>query len=545
MSVTGEQVAITIDGCEHTVSTGITIHEALVLAGHPTRAPCGGKGACGKCAVLVNGSSVRSCAGLIRDGLDISIPSANRIGGDRILTDFGELGVPGPTTHGDADARGLGVAVDVGTTTIVVYLVDLASMTILGTASVINPQFVAGDDVLARIRYCGDHPDGLVRLSTLVRKAMEGCIETLLKDAPYDPDGTRPSVTRMVCVGNPTMMHILMQKDPASIGRAPFEPMVRDTMVGAYGTIMGLGTDSYGVPTSLRKTGVLIPGPISGYVGADTLAVMRAVRDRTGSGTHIIVDLGTNAETVLLRAGGEDLACSSAAGPAFEGRNISCGMRATDGAITGCTLSDGAISCEMIGEGPATGLSGSGVVSVIAELVYAGLIDGNGRFVERDGAMGGRVLPPDADLEDPRGPRFIISKGEAKGTQAVYIDQRDIRELQLAKGAVAAGIARLLQEASIGTRDLGSIFVAGAFGNGMDPADAMTIGLVPGSGEVSIVPVGNGAGLGAILMLGDDVWEPAGDGMEGGSEVRYLELSADRGFNALFMEHLGFGPGSG
>jgi uncharacterized 2Fe-2S/4Fe-4S cluster protein (DUF4445 family) len=404
----------------------------------------------------------------------------------------------------------LGLAVDVGTTTVAAYLCDLKTGQILSSAAVLNPQRRHGDDVISRIQAAGASAEGLATLQQLILEAIRylaGHCLALAGQSSADVDD-------MVVVGNTAMQLILAGIDPASLGRRPFEPAVRDAL--------HLPAAQFGFPFS-PETEIFIMPVIAGFAGGDTVACALADRIRHREETTLIVDVGTNGELVMGNRKGL-WSASCATGPAFEGAQIACGMRATDGAISACAydaLGRG-FSYQTIGSHPDTppvGLCGSGVIDAVLALRNAGLLLPSGQLVD------------DGSPDETRRIVIVPANQNLAGVD-VYLTQRDIRQVQLAKAALATGILCLLEKAGIPRVD--RTILTGAFGHAFNWRHAVAIGMLPDTavlGEVSTRS--NLAGEGAVMALLDRHQRLEAETIR--RETLYLNLAEETGFIRRFV----------
>jgi uncharacterized 2Fe-2S/4Fe-4S cluster protein (DUF4445 family) len=427
---------------------------------------------------------------------------------------------------GDTTSRLFGIAFDLGTTTVVATLLDLATGAPVAVQSVLNRQQPFGADVITRISSVMMDPDALHGLARLAHETLAELASAVCAEAGV----TAREVYEVAIAGNATMTHIVLGIDPEPLGMAPF--------ILASRAFPELLAADIGLDVHPRARAVVFPS-IGAYVGGDITAGLLASgmdRDRR---TRLFIDIGTNCEIVL----GSDeglLATAAPAGPAFEGASIRCGMRASDGAIESVTMTPETLTLKVIGDGPPLGLCGSGLVDSVAELVGLGLVDPSGRFVDdaraRDAAPA--LAPRLCVLGEER--VFVLHWAGEEGDleQALYLTQRDVRELQFAKAAIATGWSLLLEDAGIGPQDVQQVLLAGSFGSYLSPASAVRIGLVPPLPVMRIVSAGNVAGEGAKMAL-LSMRERAG-AVALLEEVSYVELS-DRGdFNDRFVERLAF-----
>ena len=409
----------------------------------------------------------------------------------------------------------LGVAMDIGTTTIVAYLLDLASGRQLAAASAMNPQAAFGADLISRLHAVLDAPGNGGRLRDAVVQAAGRVIRRACREAGCAPE----QVYEVTVAANTCMHHLFLGLDGAGLATSPFAPVV------ARG--LDLPAAEVGLPVHPRANVHLLPN-VAGFVGADTVAGVLATGLADRDGWTLLLDVGTNAEIVL---GTRDrlLACSAAAGPAFEGGHVSCGTVARDGAINRVRWEAGRLRAETVGGSPAIGVCGSGLLDAVRTLVGLGVI-----------LPSGRLLPPNAWpepvrqglgwSEEPEG----VLLGSGGGQRPVVLTQADIRELQLAKAAVRAGCETLLAIAGVAATDLHEVLLAGAFGNYLDPGSVLSLGLVPPVPPARLRSVGNAAGTGAKLALLDRGARQEAEQIR--DKVRYVELSLDPGFQDAFME---------
>jgi len=429
---------------------------------------------------------------------------------------------------GDTSSECFGVAFDIGTTTLAGYLVDLNTGTQVGVASAVNPQTRVGDDVISRINYVGEHLDGLKHLQSLVVSEMNRLVARMVRQANIRPENIYESVV----VGNTCMTHLLLGVDPRNLALAPYVPVFSQSLTVEAAEI-GLKINNSGQVHILPN--------IAGYVGADTVGTILASSIHEDDSIVLAVDIGTNGEIVL---GSRNLllACSTAAGPAFEGAHITHGMRAAPGAIDRVWVENGDIRFTTVGNHRPTGICGSGLLDAIACLLEVGIIHPGGRILDSS-----EVPQNHARLKNRLvNGGFVLSSAEqsAHGVP-IAITQRDIREVQLAKGAIAAGIRTLMEYLKVRVDDLSAVVLAGAFGNYMRKRSAIAAGLIPDVPVSKVRSVGNAAGEGAKLALISSEERRVAE--EIARFVQYIELTTDPGFQDRFAESLAFGswPGSG
>ena len=399
----------------------------------------------------------------------------------------------------EAEERGYGIAVDLGTTTMVVYLEDLAHQKNLGIRSLMNPQGSFGADVISRILFAREESDGLNRLRSLVRDSMEETIIQLCRSHRINPS----EIHRIAIAGNTTMLHIFRGTDPSPLAVYPFSAPFLEKQE------LSCAEAGWVELTSAPTT--LLPG-ISAYVGADIVAGMASV-DWPEDGTHaLFLDIGTNGEMAIGNHR-RIIACSTAAGPAFEGARISCGVGGIEGAVSHYS-SEG---YETIGSKAPIGLCGSGLIDAVAVLLEKGTIDLMG-FMEQD---------------------HLLIKSN-RDHPAILLTPQDVREVQLAKGAIAAGIEVLMQKAGITDpgNQISRVYLAGGFGHALHEATALRIGLIPEELAGKVIRAGNTSGTGARLWLHTNTFRERVEQILHRTE--YFELSGIGLFNTLFVERMIF-----
>ena len=405
----------------------------------------------------------------------------------------------------EPDQKGFGIAVDIGTTTVVAYLYNLETCACLGVQSTINPQVTLGVDVISRIKFCGDQPDGTEKMRSAIAICLNGLFEKLLRALELqDTD-----VLHIVLTGNTTMLHLVFGLSPVTMGYSPFDPA---SLFGFAKPAAELGlnapaADAYLVPC------------ISSFVGGDITSAILASGLAAGEDMCLLMDIGTNGEVALGNKNGI-WATSTAAGPAFEGAEITRGMAGVPGAVNSVFLQKGAIEYTVIGGGAPKGICGSGILDLAAIAAQTGLMDETGR-----------ILTPE---EAPEGAARYLR--EMEGQTAVYVDenvyltQKDIRHIQTAKAAMAAGVLALAHSAGIGLGDIKQVFIAGGFGNFMDKESAVRVGLLHREVEDKIKSIGNAAGSGAIMALLNEGYKRESE------RIAALGTHVELGGDAYFME---------
>ncbi len=423
---------------------------------------------------------------------------------------------------GDTQRSLFGFACDIGTTTVVGYLLDLTSGERVAVASTLNPQTRFGDDVVSRIDVAQRDASGLEALRSAIVEAMNDLIGQTVQQAGI----AREQVYALSVVGNTTMHHLFLGLSPEALGRSPYVPVIASPLE--------LRAGDAGLRAHPEARLFVLPN-IAGFVGADTVGVLLATRLQNSDQIRLAVDIGTNGE-MALGSRSRLLACSTAAGPAFEGAQLTHGMRAADGAIDHVDIVDGDLTIHSIGRGKLRGICGSGTVDAIAALRRLEVIDATGRLLTREevGAHIGDGLRKRL-VSHAHGGAFVLAPTEQTVIgEPIVLTQRDVRQIQLGKGAIRAGIEILMKELAIAPEQVVEVCLAGAFGNYIRPASALTIGLVPPFPRATITPVGNAAGAGAqMALLSRRAWEEAAAFW---AQVEYIELSLRQDFQQVFME---------
>ena len=425
---------------------------------------------------------------------------------------------------GDTSAALYGVAIDIGTTTVVCSLIDMNTGEELGHASEINAQKFFGLDVLTRITYEIEHPeDGREKL----QKAIVGSINKMVASVCEKHGVSQEQIYEFSVGANCTMMHMLMGVDARPIGKAPFAPVfarARDVKADSIGLKAAAGARLYCLPS------------VSAYIGADIVAGAYVCDLRSETGNVIFIDIGTNGE-IVLASHGKLMSCSCAAGPALEGMNISSGMRAAEGAIEDISIGEDGIELKIIGDCEPAGICGSGILTVTKELLRTGIVRKTGAFVKA-----GKFDESDYRAKyikvDEEGKRSFRMTEGGNGSDPLYITQGDIRQVQLAKGAILSGFMALMKRAGIGMEDLDKVLIAGQFGAHL-PAQSITgTGILPFEVEDRIQYVGNTSKTGAYMaLMSGKVKEEM---QKLAHEMDYLELGATENYERLLSECLIF-----
>lgn len=485
-------ITVLMEGRETIVpaQTGETLLEALARAGIAVSAPCGGLGRCRKCAVRATGALI--CEPGARLDEQTVLACRARLAGDvrvcvsETRTEILKKGIfPEEETDGEA---GLGVSVDVGTTTLAAYLVERGTGHVLASDARLNPQRSHGADVISRLSFALEGTENAALLQREVLAAIDDMTQSMLREAGREGE----EILRRALVGNTVMLHLLAGYPARSLAFAPFTPSytaLHERMLSGVRTILG--------------------GCVSGYVGADTLAAALACGLDERDENAMMIDIGTNGE-IMLKKDGRYFACSCAAGPAFEGAHIACGTGAVAGAIDHAHIEDGKIVYTTIGGGEATGICGSGLIDLTAALLERGDVTPMGRMAEN-----------------------------VRLSERVYLARSDIREVQLAKAAIASGIRILTEQAGAALEDVDRVYLAGGFGSFIDLDSACRIGLLPAALREKIVPVGNAAGSGSVRLLVSKQARRRAEALR--QATCCAELAAAPDFNDVYADELPFG----
>lgn len=528
------------------VLPGTPIIEAAAQAGLVLNSPCGGKGTCGKCLVKVRegkteptaaekkiipredlkkGSRLACQARIFAPSL-IYIPLNSRFSTQRILTTgWEERRAKFVPSKKESAPGNYGLAFDLGTTTLVGTILHTVSGQDLAVSSRINPQTVYGDDIISRINFVRNSPAGLEKLHHQVVETINEMITELSEKAKVE----RRHIHKMTVAGNSTMQHIFLKVSPESLGSLPFSLVVKEEVEIKAGEL--------GI--KIAPEGVIFVFPnIAGFVGGDTVAVILASGIFQSQEIKLIVDIGTNGEIVLGNRK-RLLAASTAAGPAFEGARISQGMRASPGAVEKVVMNE-EVEINVIGDIPPSGICGSGLIDAIAEMLRTEIIDQSGKIISRS------TLPDKVPkelqrrvIDEERKSKFLLAEKElTQDKQPLFITQKDVRELQLAKGALAAGIEILKKELGLEDENISQILLAGAFGNFIRRRQAKRIGLIPNLPSEKIVFIGNAASSGAKLALLSQELKKEAKAIS--RETEHIELSSRPDFQDEFIQAMAF-----
>jgi uncharacterized 2Fe-2S/4Fe-4S cluster protein (DUF4445 family) len=589
--VSVERVTIRLAPGDRTVAVapGTTLLRAAQAAGQEIVATCGGRGRCRSCRVqilacqtearddlsilvapifeetsfqiLADAGALRSTAALTLDSgvrkvfitptppksedhqdsdleallrpldgavTDVSVDALRRLparlraapGVTVALFDGMLLGIESGDTRGDL----YGVGFDVGTTTVVAYLIDLSSGTVIATASALNPQAAFGGDLMSRIAFAQEGLANVRRLHTRVVQSLNALIDEACQRAGVGRD----RIYKVAVVGNTVMHHLVLGIDPTFVGQAPYAPTVRRSVRVAASDV-GLRLNP--------PTPVFLLPIVAGFVGADALAMILATRLYESRDPRVAVDIGTNGEIIL--ASGDGLtACSAPAGPALEGAQLRCGMRAARGAIDQVRI-DRTVRYHVIGSEAPLGVCGSGILDAIAGLLEAGILDPSGRLPpEAPSALSDDLRRRVVTLPDGL-TAFVLARAGESGTGAdIMLTQADIRQVQLAKGAIRSGIAMLQRLTGIPDDRLAELMLAGGFGNYLSIPSAIRVGLIPRLPVDRVSYVGNAAGLGAQMAVISERERRRADDIA--RTVRHVSLATHPDFQSVFLDALQF-----
>ncbi len=512
------------------VHEGVTVLEAAGLAGVILNSVCAGAGTCGKCTVRIepHGLEVVACSWLIEGDITVVVPQQAPLFAKRVLEEGiqlqGDISCDIAAKYPSRTAKQIfGISLDIGTTTVVAKLLDLKDGRCLATASGVNPQMAFGDDVISRISNAGTEK-GFTKLHDMIISYVNSLITELCKDAEIDAD----DIYEISVAGNTAMNHLFLALPVKQLGEAPYE---------AY-SLQAFDKTPAQMSLNINSAGnVHVMENIAGFVGSDTTAVALAVSFDKIDKITLMVDIGTNGE--LLLGTKDDLyAASCAAGPALEGARIGQGSRAVAGAIESVRFDDKDVYVDVIGEEPAISICGSGLIDAVAVMLDLEIIDSTGRFAEKS-ALEQKLSPAIINrlIEKDGHPGFVLAWGDDKRKDLV-ISQRDIRQMQLAKGAIRTGIVILQKELGIEDKDIEQVFLAGAFGNYISRESALRIGMLPDIPCEKIHFIGNAASTGAqMALLSSEMRNLAAD-ITG--NIKYIEIAMAKDFQNTFADSMLF-----
>jgi len=504
---------------------------ALQAAGVGITAVCGGVGACGACVVQVSRGALAppdpdeaarlgpsaaaaghrlACAARVTAPGEVVVEPVNGVGAPLSQTEGPAVALPAPRTSPRRRAP-LGLAVDLGTTGLAAYLVDPAGR-VLASVGAPNPQVTFGEDVMARLTVALTDPARAASMRTVLAAEVDRLVGVLCRRAGV----ARRAVGEAVVVGNTAMHHLFFGLPVAQLAWAPYVPAERGERT--------VPADDVGLRLARGAT-VTSPPVVAGFVGADHVAMLLAAGAPDVPADRLVAfcDVGTNTEISLVGRG-RHLACSAASGPAFEGAHVEAGMRAAPGAIDAVTWADGRPVVRTVGDAPAVGICGSGLLDAVAVLRAHGVVTEVG------------ALRADHPLVTPDG--VVLAPPTDGSVRPVRLTRRDVGQVQLAKAAIRAGLRLLTEAAGVGEDAIDEIVLAGAFGTYLDPGSARAVGLVPPGPDVR--QVGNAAGAGACLLLADPERRAAAARLA--DEVRYVELTGHPEFADRFTQALRLAP---
>jgi uncharacterized 2Fe-2S/4Fe-4S cluster protein (DUF4445 family) len=455
-----------------------------------------------------------------------TLPGAMRTNrGEVTVTTFG--GSVLAVEAGDTAAMKFGLAIDAGTTSVVTTLIELESGEQLASVSSLNPQAVYGGDLMSRIAFAQGNPANLKKLQTRIIGLLNQHVEQIVRDSGVPAKW----IYKVVVVGNTCMHHILLGIDPSHVGLAPYAPVMRHALVVPARDLF--------LKVNPEARVCFLP-IVAGFVGADAVGVALATRIYDSREVRVAADIGTNGE-ILLGSRDRLWACSAPAGPALEGAQIRHGMRGALGAIDKVEIEED-VRLHTIGEAPALGICGSGLIDAIAEMLDSGILDWRGliRVEERDA-----LSPPLRDRVVTNGDerRFILARpGEAGAAQEIILTQNDIRQVQLCKAAIAAGIQILQRIAGISDEQVAELMLAGGFGNYISIRSSLRIGLIPPLPVEKVRYVGNAASLGAQLCLVSETERRLAESIA--RRIEHVSLAAHPDFQEIFVESMNFPRGA-
>jgi uncharacterized 2Fe-2S/4Fe-4S cluster protein (DUF4445 family) len=514
------------DDRQVTIHAGATLLEAVGRAGIILNSFCSGTGTCGKCRVLIepDNQEVLACQHLIDRDLTITIPADSRLSEHQILEHGIERQIEiCPTAQAPGPGGGFyGVAVDIGTTTVVARLIDMTDGRIVETQAVLNPQTKFGDDVVSRIAYA-DTDEKRTELQQVIIDALNDLIQQACEKSQVAPN----DIYEVCVVCNTTMNHLFLRLPVAQLGQAPYHAYslhAYDRPAADFGIKINPAGNIHTVEN------------IAGFVGSDTTAVALATDMDKADEMTLAVDIGTNGELIL----GDKkklYSASCAAGPAFEGARISCGTRAVTGAIEAVVINGDDIDIDVIGSTQARSICGSGLIDAVAVMLDLGVLDATGRFLDPN-ELSDDV--PDAIrsrlIEINDAPTFVLSPGDSDHT--VALTQRDIRQVQLGKAAIRTGTKLLQNKLGLADNDIKHVLLAGAFGNYIRAQSALRIGLLPDVPVERIRFVGNAAGSGARMVL---LSRKARNHISQlAKNIQYIEIAHDPNFPDTYADSMLF-----
>ena len=515
-----------------------TILEAAQSGGVELQAICAGEGTCGGCRVRptegrlapptqkerhfltpeeIDGGLRLACQARALGSARIEIPPESLTAPQRLQIEDVAEGTPSmPESDSSPAAARIGLAIDIGTTKLALYLVDLDTGRTLARHGALNPQVSYGEDLISRIAFTASHPGGARVLRERLIERLNLAVAELCTTAGVDPE----SIDEAVAVGNTVMHHLFAGLPVRTLGEAPYRPLRTDAMefrAADGGLRLAEGAR------------VFLPANVAGFVGGDHVAGLIATGLDAARRTSLLVDIGTNTEITLAKRG-RLVACSCPSGPAFEGAHITGGMRAVSGAIERVRIRGDAVDAYTIGRVPPVGLCGSGILDAIAEMWREAVFDRRGNF---------RRSAPRVRRRERGDEYLLVPSSETGHARDIVITRGDVNEIQLAKAAVRAGIEVLLRETATAAEEVDDVVMAGAFGSYLDPGSALTAGLLPAFPASRIRQFGNAAGAGARQMLAFPERRRAARDLA--ERIEYVELASHPAFHRGFVSAMGFG----
>ena len=503
------------------VKTGVLLGDAIQETGLPIEQPCAGRGTCGKCKVIIEEGLIPpdeveqehltpgELALNSRLACRARVTSDTRVILSKIMVYSNKIFRASSAFKRNDDP--LGLAIDLGSTTVAAFLTNLETGEVYQGEATLNQQTTFGSDIISRINAVMENPENASRLHKLALASINQAVDSLkLGKRFYD------RIEKATIVGNVAMHHLLANLPVSTLATIPFQPVERAAMPDAADLMDGI------FPAKVK---VSLPPVIGGFVGSDALACLAYFDFENANAPMAAVDLGTNGE-VLVTDGDRILVSSTAAGPAFEGVNISCGTRAVDGAVVDCKIEGEEFIFSTIGDEPPIGLTGSGLLSTTYELLKAGVIERSGRINRNPPKMQDRIFEHHGALAIR-----LDEDGE------ILLSQWDIRELQKAKGAIRAAINILLNQLELQPTDLSKLILTGSFGGQINIEAAVNLGMIPPASKESIETIANGAGFGAALFLSENGFEL---GERLAAKAKQVDLDQDPDFVMEYVASMEF-----
>ena len=479
---------------------------------------CGGKGTCLKCRVRIRnaeGSEKYELACLVKpeDRMTVIVPEVETAAKRKKKL------VKLPDDFKPDKGEGLGVSVDIGTTTVVVMLWDLKTGEMLDIDAFTNPQGTWGADVISRIQYTIENEKGLEVLHKSVIKAINKAVEGFMEGSSYELE----NIKKYVVVGNTTMSHLFLGIDPKSLAVSPFKPQFEGPITRTIEDLDLKGS---------KGAEVRVVPNIAGHVGSDITAGLIATDILKKDKGHLFIDIGTNGE-IVVSGKGKIATCSTAAGPAFEGSSIAQGMRAASGAIERIDLSDEGVAIKVIGDCKPIGICGSGIIDAIGEMVRVGVVDKTGKLLAPEKLTKKGVAPKIIELIGKDDDGYYLTLFKDPEGEDIKITQKDVREIQLAKAAIKAGEETLMNAVGISLDELEKVSIAGAFGSYIRKESAVNCGLIPDIDHEKIFSIGNSAGIGASMaLLSKEAFDTT---VHTAQTIEHIELATRSDFQEKYM----------